>query len=344
MVSHAVVNVLDAVPSPGQAPPVRWGILGAGIIAGSFADEVRTFTQGHVAAVGSRDGHRARDFAQRHAPSATAHGSYEALVADPDVDVVYVATPHSHHREHALLAISAGKHLLVEKAFTRNEAEAREVLDAARSAGVFVMEAMLTRHLPHVAAIRALIAQGEIGEVRSVTASYGSNAVFDPAHRLFAPELAGGALLDVGVYPLAFALDLLGRPDDVTSVGLLAPTGVDAQSTVVLRYGDRATATLSSSVLARSATSLVIAGTGGRIEVVDRFMVPTSFSVVWADGARREYDGYTTGAKQYQAAEVARCVTAGLTESPRMTWQDTLDLMRVMDAARAELGVVYPGE
>ena len=146
MVSHAVVNVLDAVPDPGDAPPVRWGILGAGNIAASFADEVRSFTQGHVAAVGSRDAHRARDFAQRHAPSATVHGSYEALVADPDVDVVYVATPHSHHREHGLLAVGAGKHVLMEKAFTRNEAEAREVLDAAGAAGVFVMEAMLTRH------------------------------------------------------------------------------------------------------------------------------------------------------------------------------------------------------
>ncbi|MBE7698747.1 Gfo/Idh/MocA family oxidoreductase [Oerskovia sp. Sa1BUA8] len=344
MVSHAVVNVLDAVPSPGDAPPVRWGILGAGRIAADFADEVRVFTQGHVAAVGSRDEHRARDFVQRHAPSAAVHGSYEALVADPDVDVVYVATPHSHHRDHALLAIAAGRHVLVEKAFTRNEAEAREVFDAARAAGVFVMEAMLTRHLPHVAAIRALIAQGEVGEVRSVTAGYGSAAAYDPSHRLFAPELAGGALLDIGVYPLAFAMDLLGVPDAVTAVGLLAPTGVDAQSTVVLRYGDRATATLSSSVLARSATSLVVAGTGGRIEVADRFMVPTAFSVVWADGARREYDGFVPAGKQYEAAEVARCVAAGVPESPRMTWQDTLDLMRVMDAARAQLGVVYPGE
>jgi len=343
MVSHAVVNVLDAVPDPGDAPPVRWGILGAGKIAGSFADEVAAFTRGRVTAVGSRDGRRAGDFAQRHAPSATAHGSYEALVADPDVDVVYVATPHSHHRDHGLLAVAAGKPVLMEKAFTRNEAEAREVLDAAREAGVFVMEAMLTRHLPHVAAIRALVAQGEIGEIRSVTASYGSGAAYDPSHRLFAPELAGGALLDIGVYPLAFATDLLGMPDGVTAVGLRAPTGVDTQSTVVLRYGD-ATATLSSSVLAQSATSLVIAGTGGRIEVVDRFMVPTTFSVVWADGARREFDGYAPGAKQYEAAEVARCLAAGLTQSPRMTWQDTLDLMRVMDRARAQLGVVYPGE
>ena len=343
MVSHAVVNVLDAVPDPGDAPPVRWGILGAGKIAGSFADEVAAFTRGRVTAVGSRDGRRASDFAQRHAPSATAHGSYEALVADPDVDVVYVATPHSHHRDHGLLAVAAGKPVLMEKAFTRNEAEAREVLDAAREAGVFVMEAMLTRHLPHVAAIRALVAQGEIGEIRSVTASYGSGAAYEPSHRLFAPELAGGALLDIGVYPLAFATDLLGMPDGVTAVGLRAPTGVDTQSTVVLRYGD-ATATLSSSVLAQSATSLVIAGTGGRIEVVDRFMVPTTFSVVWADGARREFDGYAPGAKQYEAAEVARCLAAGLTQSPRMTWQDTLDLMRVMDRARAQLGVVYPGE
>src|SRR5690606_1823835 len=143
------------------------------------------------------------------------HGDYEALVTDPEVDVVYVATPHSHHHEHALLAIRAGKHVLVEKAFTQDAAQAREVLDAARAAGVFVMEAMWTRFLPHVAALRGVIARGEIGRVVSVIADHGQQFPFDPAHRLYAPGLAGGALLDLGVYPVSFAHDLLGAPDTV---------------------------------------------------------------------------------------------------------------------------------
>ena len=343
MVSHAVVNVLDAVPDPGAAPPVRWGILGAGKIAGSFADEVRAYTQGHVAAVGSRDEHRARDFAQRHAPSATVHGSYEALVADPDVDVVYVATPHSHHRDHGLLAIAAGKPVLMEKAFTRNEAEAVEVLDAARAAGVFVMEAMWTRFLPHVAALRGVIARGEIGEIVNLSADHGQWFPFDPAHRLYAPELAGGALLDLGVYPVSFAHDLLGVPASVTAVGALTASGVDGQVSITLGYGDTQ-ATLSTTLWSRTATAAVISGTAGRIEVEGAFYAPTSFRVVRHDGSSWYYDGFSGEGKQYQAAEVARRVAAGETQSPRMSWDSTLEVMRTLDEVRRQIGVVYPGE
>ncbi|GII98416.1 putative dehydrogenase [Sediminihabitans luteus] len=338
------VSVLDAAPDPMFAPAIRWGILGPGSIARSFAEAVRTSTRGRVTAVGSRDVGRAQDLAERHTDDARAHGSYEDLVGDPDVDVVYVATPHSHHREHALLAIAAGKHVLVEKAFTRNAAEARDVLDAARAAGVFVMEALKTRHLPHVAAIRTMIARGEIGDVVSVTGSYEAAFPHDPSSRIFDPALAGGALLDIGVYPIGFAMDLLGVPDDVRATGFLTATGVDAQANVALRYGTRAVASLTTSVLARTPVSLTIGGTGGFVHLPSHFSAPAGFVVEWADGARKEFDGFVPDGKQYEAAEVARCVAEGRTESDRMTWQDTLDLMAVLDAARAQLGVVYPGE
>ncbi|WP_253182026.1 Gfo/Idh/MocA family protein [Cellulosimicrobium cellulans] len=342
-VADLPADVPGVVPDPRTAPPVRWGVLGAGGIASSFAEAVRQHTQGRVAAVGSRDRVRAERFATAHGVPTT-HEGYDALVEDPQVDVVYVATPHSHHHEHALLAIRAGKHVLVEKAFTRNEAEAREVLDAAREAGVFVMEAMWTRFLPHVAAIRGVVARGEIGDVVNVTADHGQYFPYAPEHRLYAPGLAGGALLDLGVYPVSFAHDLLGAPDAVTAVGALTETGVDGQTSIVLSYGSRVQATLSTTLWSRTATTAVVNGTAGRIEVEGAFYGPTSFRVVRHDGASWVYDGFRGEGKQYQAAEVARCVAAGATQSPRMSWDGTLEVMRTMDEVRRQIGVAYPGE
>ena len=329
-------------PDPRDAPALRWGVLGAGGIAATMTTALQEGTRQQVVAVGSRDLGRAREFAGRFG-IARAHGSYEDLVADPEVDAVYVASPHSEHHDHALLAIAAGKHVLVEKAFTRNEAEAVEVLDAAREAGVFVMEAMWTRFLPHVAALRGVIARGEIGDVVNLSADHGQWFAFDPAHRLYAPELAGGALLDLGVYPVSFALDLLGAPASVTAVGSLTETGVDGQVSVVLGYGD-AQATLSTTLWSRTATTAVISGTAGRIEVEGAFYAPTSFRVVRHDGSSWYYDGFSGEGKQYQAAEVARRVAAGETQSPRMSWDSTLEVMRTLDEVRRQVGVVYPGE
>ncbi|MCA5892180.1 Gfo/Idh/MocA family oxidoreductase [Isoptericola sp. NEAU-Y5] len=340
----SAADLAGTVPSLTDAPPVRWGILGAGWIAESFTDGMHEHTASRVVAVGSRDVAKAQYFADAHAPGARAHGSYADLVADDEVDVVYVATPHSHHLEHALLAIRAGKHVLVEKAFTRNEAEAREVLAAAAEAGVFVMEAMWTRFLPHVAALRGVIARGEIGEVVNVSADHGQLFAYDPAHRLYAPELAGGALLDLGVYPLSFAYDLLGLPESVTAVGSLTESGVDGQISIVLGYAGGAQATLSTTLWSRTATTAVISGTKGRIEVDGAFYGPTSFRVVRNDGERWTYDGFRGEGKQYEAAEVARQVAAGRTESPRQTWQDTLEVMGLLDEVRRQVGVAYPGE
>jgi predicted dehydrogenase len=328
---------------PRTAPPIRWGILGAGGIAAAFADAVRATTRAQLAAVGSRDHVRAERFATAHGIPTT-HLGYRDLVEDPQVDVVYVATPHSEHRDHALLAIAAGKHVLVEKAFTRNAAEAEEVFAAARAAGVFVMEAMWTRHLPHVAALHQVIDSGEIGQVVTVQADHGQYFPFDPAHRLYDPALAGGALLDLGVYPVSFAHDLLGVPDEVRALGQLTETGVDGQIGMTLSYGDRAQALLTTTLWAKTPTTAAISGTEGTITVEGSFYAPTSFRVQRRDGRAWTFEQPVEHGLQYEAAEVARRVAEGATESPRMTWADTLGVMRTMDEIRAQVGVVYPGE
>lgn len=331
------------VEDPRTAPPLRWGIVGAGGIAGAFAWAVRQHTAGEVVAVGSRSPERAQRFAAEHGIRA-AHGDYAALVADPAVQAVYVASPHSEHHAHARLAIGAGKHVLVEKAFTRDAAEATAVFDAARAAGVFAMEAMWTRFLPHVAALREVLARGDIGEVVGVLADHGQNMNhLGPAHRVHNPALAGGALLDLGVYPISFALDLLGAPDRIRAVGALTPTGVDGQVSVALGFGPRVQASLHTTLWATTPTTAAILGTAGRIEVATHFYRPTSFQVVPDDGERWTFRHEVAGGLQYEAAEVARCVAQGRPESERMSWASTLEVMRTLDEVRRQVGVGYPG-
>jgi predicted dehydrogenase len=331
------------VEDPSSAPTIRWGLLGTGWIADRFARAVAQHTRAQVVSVGSRNKHRGDRFATQHGIPGV-HLGYEELVSDPHLDAIYVASPHSEHREHALMAIEAGKHLLVEKAFARNAAEAQDIVDAARAKGVFLMEAMWTRFLPHVAALRSVLARGEIGEVVHLAADHGQWFPFDPKHRLFNPLLAGGALLDLGVYPIAFAHDLLGVPESVKATGKLTETGVDGQVSMVLTYPGRVQATLHTTLWSKTPTTAVIAGTEGRIEVAGDFYAPTSFTVIRNDGTRWTYQREVPIGLQYEAAEVARCVAAGLTESPRLTWENTLAVMRTMDEVRAQIGLVYPGE
>lgn len=331
------------VPDPLLAPPLNWGILGAGNIAGTFAHAVAAGTRSQVLAVGSRDQGRGELFAAAHGIPTT-HVGYQALVADETLDAIYIATPHSEHRDQALLAIAAGKHVLVEKSFTRNAAQAQEVFDAAAEAGVFVMEAMWTRFLPHIAALRSVIASGVIGDVVTVLADHGQAFPFNASSRLFAPELAGGALLDLGVYPVSFAHDILGAPDGVHAVGSLTETGVDGQITIALTYGAHAHAALSTTLWGRTPTTASITGTLGAIEVGGSFYVPSSITVTTTAGARWTYDQPVVGGFQYQIAEVARCVETGVTQSERMPWSETLAVLRTMDEIRAQIGVTFPGE
>lgn len=349
--NHTVIPAALAqglVADPLAAPAVRWGILGAGNIAATLTRAVSERTAGSVVAVGSRGKDKAAAFIDEHLSgdtSVTAHGSYEELVSDPNVDVIYVATPHSHHHEHALLAINAGKHVLVEKSFTRNAAEAREVLEAAEQHGVFIMEAMWTRFLPHVAAIRAVIQQGLIGQVTTIMADHGFLFPYDPNHRIYNINLAGGGLLDLGVYPVSFVHDLLGVPEQIHAHGSLTADGVDGQISMVFQYRDNAQAHLHTSIVGRTPGGAAIVGSHGRIDVPPAFYRPNGFTVNTYDGERFEYevDAEVQGF-EYQAAEVARRITAGETQSNRMPWSSTLEVMDMMDAIRAQIGLVYPGE
>ena len=331
------------IEDPRTAPPLRWGILGAGNIAGDFADAVNAHTRAQLVAVGSRNRDRSERFATAHGIPTT-HLGYRDLVEDPQVDAVYVATPHSEHREHALLAIAAGKHVLVEKSFTRNAGEAEDVFAAAKAAGVFAMEAMWTRFLPHVAALHQLIDAGEIGEIVNLSADHGQWFAFNPRSRLFDPALAGGALLDLGVYPVSFAHDFLGVPDAVHANGTLTETGVDGQVSIVLSYGERTQATLSTTLWAKTPTMASISGTEGFVTVAGNFYTPTSFRVQRTDGRVWTFDQPSPRGLQFEAAEVARRVAAGATESPRLTWADTVEVLRTLDEVRAQIGLAYPGE
>ena len=333
-------------PDPLHAPPLNWGILAPGGIAATMVEALQRFTRQRVVAVGSRSAERGASFAQRFGIGRV-HDSYEALVADPEVDAVYVASPHSHHRDHALLAIAAGKHVLVEKAFTRNAAEALEVVDAARAAGVACVEAMWTRFLPTSDIVRQLLASGALGEVETFTADHGQWFALDPASRLFAPGLAGGALLDLGVYPVSYASFVLGAPTGVVARGTLTETGVDRQVSAVLTYASAAQSVVHTTLAARTPTVAAISGSEARIELDGPFYTPRVVRLVTRDGEVHEsappvIEGHL--GLCHEAAHVAQLVADGASESPLLPWRETISVMETLDELRAQVGVRYPGE
>jgi len=315
--------------------PLRWGLIGTGWIADSFAADLAFTDSGRAVAVGSRRIETANSFADRF-EIPNRHGSYEELVADPEVDVVYVATPHPLHHPNALLALGAGKPVLVEKAFTMNAAEARELVAAARAEKLFLMEAMWTRFLPHIAQIRRLIAEGALGEIVTVSADHGQWFAKDPEFRLFAPELGGGALLDLGVYPVSFASMLLGAPSTIAALIEPAFSGVDGQTSMLFGYDSGAQAVLSCTSLAKSPTRAAIVGTEARIEIDGDFYSPSSFTLTTRSGEETRYDEPHRGrGLWYQADEVARCLQGGLLESPLMPLDESVSIMQTMDAVLA---------
>jgi predicted dehydrogenase len=318
-----------------MAKALRWGILSTGGIARTFTKDLAHVDEGVAVAVGSRSFDSANAFADEF-DIPHRYGSYEELVGDPDVDAIYVGTPHPMHHDNAILALEHGKHVLVEKAFTVTAAEAREVVDVARRKGLFAMEAMWTRFLPSVVAIRELIARGELGEIVSVEADHGQWFDPDPSFRLFAPELGGGALLDLGVYPVSFASMILGSPNRIVALWDPAFTGVDAQTSMLFGYESGAQAILTCTLRARSATRACVTGEQARIEIDGSFYSATAFSLIDRDGAIRRFDFPREGrGLLYEAQEVARCVEAGFLESPIMPLDETISIMETMDSVRA---------
>lgn len=318
---------------------IRWGIVGPGRIAESVLPDFAHVPHARVVAVASRSQERADAFAARHGID-RAHGSYDAIVTDPDVDVLYVATPHPQHHALALAALRAGKALLVEKSFTATTAGAAEVVELARRTGVFTMEAMWTRFQPVVVAMRELIADGAIGEVRSVQADLGVAREYDPADRLFALELGGGALLDLGVYVVSFAQMLLGAPDTVTATGSRFPTGVDAEAAVLLGYEDGRSATLLTSLRNALPGQARVFGTEGWIDVLPRFHHPDTVVLHRAGADLEAITRPQTGAGYaHELMEVTGCLRAGRSESAVMPLADTLAVQDVLGRAAEQLGV-----
>ncbi|MGN9790949.1 Gfo/Idh/MocA family protein [Streptomyces sp. OZ13] len=324
---------------------VRWGVLATGGMAARFVEDLAAMPDAEVVAVASRTEASAKTFADRFGIP-RAYGDWASLAADEDVDVVYVATPHSAHRAAAGLCLAAGKPVLCEKPFTLNAAEAAELVELARLHGTFLMEAMWMYCHPAVRRIAELVREGAIGDVRTVQADFGIAGPFPPDHRLRDPALGGGALLDLGVYPVAFALLLLGEPERVQADALLSPEGVDLNTGMLLGWPDKgATALLSCSITAGTPVTASVTGTAGRIDVPDGFFFPERF-VLHRDGKEPEeflFDG-RRDSLQHEAAEVMRAVRAGEKESPLVPLEGTLAVMRTLDAVRERIGVRFPGE
>lgn len=323
---------------------LRWGILATGGIAHTFTKDLQTAGL-TVAAVGSRRLESAQRFADEYGIP-RAYGSYEELVADPDVDIVYIATPHPAHAANALLALENGTHVLVEKPFTLTGAEAAAVRDAAAAHGLLAMEAMWTRYLPHMIRIRELVASGALGEIRTVFADHTQQISADPAHRLNALELGGGALLDLGIYPVSFVWDILGAPTTVTATARLGETGADTEVATIFTHAGGALSTTLSSSRAAGPNTAHIVGTDARIDIDRVWYNATSFRLTAPDGTVIEsFDSHIEGrGMQYQALAAERLIAAGERDSDILPLDETVAIMAAMDEIRSQIGVHYAGE
>jgi predicted dehydrogenase len=323
---------------------LRWGILATGGIAHMFTSDLRTAGL-EVAAVGSRRRDAADSFA-REFDIARAHDSYEALVADPEVDIVYVATPHPSHAENALLALEHGKHVVVEKPFTLTGREADLVRDAARDAGLLAMEAMWTRYLPHMTRVRELVRSGALGEVRAAFADHTQSLPLDPAHRINALELGGGALLDLGIYPISFVWDMLGAPTAMTARARLSETGADAEVATIFSHASGALSTSVSSARAAGPNTAHIVGAEARIDIDRVFYSPTTFRLTRPDGEVAEvFESHVQGrGMQFQALAAERIIAEGARDSDILPIDESVAIMHALDAIRAQIGVTYPQE
>jgi predicted dehydrogenase len=332
------------LPETGE-PALRWGIIGPGWIAGEFSKSLHAHSAQRVVAVGSRSQERADAFAAVHSIE-HAIGSVEGLVNSPLIDAVYIAAPQSEHETLGLQAIAAGKHVLIEKPFTVTAAEARNLVEAGRAAGVLVMEAMWSRYLPQASVLRQLLADGALGEVRSVIADHGQYIPTDPSHRLNRPDMAGGALLDLGIYPMQFAFQALGAPESIQTIGALTATGVDAYATVVMQHAGLGQSVVTTSMVARSHTTAAIAGTEAFLRFEAPFYNPSSFTISSAEhfGPVIRWSDPTPlrgfAALSWEATALARYVGEGRLESPVHTHDETVGIIGTLETARVQLGAI----
>ncbi|GAW51288.1 MULTISPECIES: Gfo/Idh/MocA family protein [unclassified Nocardioides] len=327
-----------------SARPLRWGVLGTGTIASLFVEDLRHEPGSVVTAVASRSQESARAFGDRLGVP-RCHGSHDDLFADDQVDIVYVATPPATHAALGHGAIAAGKHVLIEKPFTLDAAQAVGLVDAARAAGVFLMEAMWSWHLPHIGRLRELLGTGALGDVRLVTADHGLNLPSALAARLYEPSLGGGALLDFGVYPVSLAvLAFGGKPTRITAQAVMTSTGVDRQTSVVLEYGD-AQAVLTATIGADTSNRAAVSGTRGRVEIPAVWYRPNRLELTGETGETELFERPVPGVGLHvEAAEARRCIEEGLLESTQRPTAETVAVMETLDGIRTAIGLRFPSE
>lgn len=324
--------------------PVRWGILATGKIAAAMVSEARLVRSAHVQAVASRDIAKAEDFAATH-NIPQAHGSYEALAHDPEVDLIYIATPHNSHYDLLKLCLNAGKHVLCEKPLVLNAEQAQNCAYLAEEKSVFLMEALWTRFFPAIHQMQAWIKEGRIGAVRRISADFSFKANYDPNGRLFNPALAGGALLDLGIYPLSLAIGLLGEPTEVKGEAIMGETGVDEEDKILLRFPGGATASLKCGLRETRPVRATIDGDRGRITLHERFHHPKKISLEPIGGEAETLEFPCNGSGyHYQIAAVNDAIQQGLTEHALMPMSETIRIATVMDQLRASWGLKYPDE
>ena len=320
-----------------------WGILGPGGIARALAKDL-TLLEGHtIGAVGSRSISNAQSFADQF--GGTAYGSYEELVSDSTIDAIYVATPHPAHHDNVILALNAGKPVLCEKPFAINAKEAQAMVDAASRNKVALMEAMWSRFLPHYAKVREIIASGVLGPILSIHADHGQRLADQNIPRLIEPQLAGGALLDLGIYPISFAHMILGNPLSINSTAVMTDKGVDAQTSMIFTYENGAQSILTTTMIEQTPCRAVVAGLNGWLEIDRTFYNPASMRVVLNDGSVTQHPStYTGHGLREQAESFKQLVQSGKMQSDILTWQDTIDIMKTMDTVREQIGLKYPFE
>jgi len=323
---------------------IRWGIAATGGIARAFAQGLALVDDAALVAVASRNEERAREFASE-VGAARAHGSYAALAADTDVDVVYVASPHSRHHDDAVMFLDAGKHVLCEKPLALSAAQVREMAEAARRSGRFLMEALWSRFLPAYVELQRVLEEDAIGRPQLVEADFGFRVPdVDPTHRLFDLAQGGGALLDLGIYPLNLAFMVLGRPTGVRAFGTLGATGADEQTAAVLQHDNGALGVVKAAIRTNLTCTARITGTSGAVAIPAFMHCPQDFVVQTPAGEQRIEAPMEGNGLHHQVLEVHRCLGAGLTESPVMPLSESLALATAMDDIRAQIGLRYPGE
>jgi dihydrodiol dehydrogenase / D-xylose 1-dehydrogenase (NADP) len=323
---------------------IKWGILGTGWIAEQFAKDLIHARNGEIYAVGSRTNESAQRFAdQHHIPKV--YGSYEELVNDPDVDAIYVATPHPFHKDSVMTCLHAGKAVLCEKPFTVNSGELEELVSYAKEHKLFLMEGMWTRFLPPIMKVREWLKDERIGDVRMVKGDFGFRIGWDPEGRLLNPNLGGGALLDVGIYPISFASMIFGaQPQAILSTAHIGETGVDEEFSILLSYESGRTASLNGAIRLELNNEAYIHGTEGYIHVPSFFNAQTVTLYVGGEEVESFTDDRVCAGYAFEAEEVGRCLLEGLTESPIMTLDESVAIMKILDQVRGQWGLRFPFE